>query len=99
MLHTYGTDYEQTKHQNLEAATFNGFFTGPGPHVATFLNSQMFDYEGLEGRLLSSSYTPEPGHPNYEPMLQALRTLFDRHQQQGQIAFEYETELYYGHVK
>lgn len=99
LLHTYGTDYEQTKHQNLEAATFNGFFTGPGPQVAAFPNRQMFDYRGLEGRLLSSSYTPEPGHPNHEPMLQALRALFDRHQIGGEVAFEYKTELYYGHVE
>ena len=50
---------------------------------------------GLEGRLLSSTYAPEPGHPEYEPMLAGLRALFDRHSQGGEIVFPYETRVYF----
>ena len=38
---------------------------------------QEFDYAGLEGRLLSSSYAPGPEHPKHRPMLHELRRIFD----------------------
>ena len=38
------------------------------------------DFEGLKGRLMSSSYAPEPGHPQHEPMLAGLREVFRRHE-------------------
>lgn len=98
LLQTYGTDYAETKHRNLLEEDLDSFFGDAGPQIVTFPNVQVFDYEGLEGRLLSSSYTPEPGHPNHAPMLQALRTVFEAHQVDGIVAFEYETKLYYGHV-
>jgi len=46
----------------------------------------------------SSSYTPEPGHPNYAPMLAALAEIFDAYQHEGRVAFEYATKLYYGRL-
>lgn len=68
----------------------------PQPH--SFDNEQRFDYTGLRGRLLSSSYVPEAGHPSYEPMLAALEQLFTTHQQAGQVVFEMDTKLYVGKV-
>jgi hypothetical protein len=98
LLNTYGTDYAEVHHRGN--ATEDGIerFYGGAPRVASFPNSQSFDFEGLRGRLLSSSYTPEPGHANHEPMLQALRAIFDEHQDGGRVTFEYETRLYYGRV-
>ena len=66
---------------------------------ARFSFSQRFDYEGLEGRLLSSSYAPEPDHPAYEAMLRDLRVVFDANQEDGQVNFDYETEVYYGRLE
>jgi hypothetical protein len=62
----------------------------------SFANSQYFDYEGLKGRLLSSSYAPLAGHPNYEPMLDHLKTIFEAPQAEGRIEFKYITRVYYG---
>jgi hypothetical protein len=59
---------------------------------------QDFDYAQLEGRLLSSSYAPGEGHPQYAPMLRELRRLFDAHQRDGQIGMDYLTRLYYGRL-
>jgi len=59
---------------------------------------QDFDYAGLEGRLLSSSYTPGPDHPSHAPMLRELRRIFDAHQAGGHVAFEYNTRLYFGQL-
>lgn len=97
LLLRFGTDYRQVDHAQLGPADFEGFFGGP--YTARFFaNQQRFDFEGLRGRLLSSSYAPGPGHPAHEPMLAALRGLFDRHQEEGWVRFEYDTELYVGEV-
>ena len=60
---------------------------------------QEFDCEGLEGRLLSSSYAPGPGHPNHAPMLRELRMIFDAHTSGGRVAFDYKTRVYFGQLK
>ena len=54
---------------------------------------------GCRGRLESSSYVPEAGHPNYQPMLAELRQIFDQHQQDGVVAIEYDTRLFYGKIQ
>ncbi len=64
-----------------------------------FENVQHFDLAGLEGRLLSSSYAPPPGDPNYAPMMQALARLFADHAVAGQVTVEYQTEVYYGRLE
>lgn len=99
LLQMHGTDYRQVDHRNVEASpdALPGFFGGPY-HQVRFDNAQVFDYAGLEGRLLSSSYAPGPGHPDHAPMLAELRRIFDRHQRGGRVVFEYDTNLYYGHL-
>ena len=63
-----------------------------------FENRQIFDFEGVKGRLLSSSYTPEPGHPAHQPMLDELAAIVRAHQVDGHVAFEYDTNVYYGQL-
>ena len=98
LLNTYGTDYAEVHHRGNATEDIIEQFYGRAPRLAVFPNSQSFDFEGLKGRLLSSSYTPEPGHPHHGPMLQALRAIFDEHQEGGRVTFEYETRLYYGQL-
>ena len=59
-------------------------------------NRQQFNEEGLIGRFLSSSYAPSADATEYEPMIQALKTLFETHQRKGSVIFNYDVELYYG---
>jgi hypothetical protein len=74
----------------------NEFFD-PAPYQErTFALRQEFDYAGIEGRLLSSSYAPGPEHPNYAPMLRDLRSIFDACEVGGRAAFEYKTRVYFG---
>jgi SAM-dependent methyltransferase len=91
----HGTDYVEVRRE-LDHSEIESFFADGSCRIANFNFQQTFDYQGFEGRLLSSSFVPEPGHPNYEPMLHDLRTIFDSHQKDGKVAFEYETEVYYG---
>jgi SAM-dependent methyltransferase len=98
LLITYGTDYRQV------AATYPGsrqmerFFGAGTFREKSFPNVQTFDFDGLRGRLLSSSYSPATGHPNREPMLEALARLFETHEQEGRVRFDYDTRVYYGRL-
>ncbi len=67
-------------------------------HKTVFPNVQVLDFVGLEGRLMSSSCAPKAGHPNHQPLVAALRDLFDRTSQNGTIDFAYSTRLYVGYA-
>lgn len=99
LLLRYATDYTEVNHRNTEEnpVTIPAFFGGEY-RVARFDNVQMFDLDGVRGRLLSSSYAPLEGHPNHKPMLDALEEAFTRHQTGGKIAFEYDTRVFYGRL-
>jgi SAM-dependent methyltransferase len=74
-------------------------FFAPGGFIEHSLPyAQMFDLEGLRGRLLSSSYVPPAGAPGHEPMLAALRSLFQAQQSGGRVAFEYDTRVFLGRL-
>jgi len=98
LLRTYGTDYEAVNHKHTDAKIIGPFFGANGCAQADFPNRQVFDWEALKGRLLSSSYAPEPGHPKHIPMLEALSGLFSKYQSNGKVVFEYDTLVYYGRL-
>lgn len=93
------SDYAQKNEKNVGDDDIRAFF-GATPHfnMARFENVQHLDWESLCGRALSSSYAPMPGHPEHEAFLSLLRRLFDDHQIDGYIDFEYDTRLYYGQL-
>jgi ubiquinone/menaquinone biosynthesis C-methylase UbiE len=96
LLKDYSTDYEQIDHRQITEDVIREFFGSGQFALKHFNNSQVFDYEGVKGRLLSSSYAPEQGHPNHEPMLAELERIFHAYQNEGRIVFEYVTQMYYG---
>ena len=97
LLLTYGTDYTEVRHERTTESV-NEFFD-PAPYrERAFDMRQEFDYAGVEGRLLSSSYAPGPGHPKHEPMLRELRQIFQAYAVNGRIMFEYKTRVYFGHL-
>jgi hypothetical protein len=97
LLLTYGTDYREVRHERT-TAEIAGFFAPSRFQSRIFETRQEVDYAGLEGRLLSSSYTPMPDHANYEPMLRELRRIFDAHQINDRATLEYNTLVYYGQL-
>jgi SAM-dependent methyltransferase len=98
LLLGYGTDYEEVRHERTTDSV-NDFFD-PAPYrERVFAMRQEFDYAGLEGRLLSSSYAPGPGHPKHAPMLEELRRIFEEHAAPGLVAFDYKTRVYFGRLK
>jgi SAM-dependent methyltransferase len=99
MLERYGTDYLRVRAAYPEAHTVRDFF-GDVPCAERNLSySQLFDWEGLAGRLHSSSYAPTEGHVNYAPMMAELRRIFDAYQEDGSLRMEYETKIYFGQLQ
>lgn len=98
LLLEFATDYEQINHTNIDAAVLSKVFGGTNFQIRKYPTFQDFDWEGLRGRLLSSSYAPAAGHPRHEPMLLELSRLFREHQSSGTVRFEYDTELYFGRL-
>ena len=93
LLLRHSTDYLQVDHKRITADVLRTFY-GPVFHHTMFDNHQVFDFEGIRGRLLSSSYVPLDN----ERMLEELRAIFAAHQQNGTVTFDYETTLYYGQL-
>jgi SAM-dependent methyltransferase len=98
MLKKFGTDYEQVKHANINEDDFKEFFKNGHYKKEIFANRQVFDFEGLKGRLLSSSYIPLPGEPKHDELMQELRRIYDLYNENSMITLFYDTELYYGEI-
>jgi ubiquinone/menaquinone biosynthesis C-methylase UbiE len=98
LLLTYGTDYEEVRHERTTDAV-NEFFDPAPFQERAFEMRQEFDYAGIEGRLLSSSYAPGKDHPQCAPMLRELRRIFDASAVEGRATFEYKTRMYFGRLR
>jgi len=98
LLQEFGNDYQDINHKNIQdPAVFTAFY-GAAPLEASFDNVQRFDFEGLVGRLRSSSYMPGLDDPRHGAMAARAREIFDRHQQADRVSFEYDCRVYYGMI-
>ena len=98
LLLTYGTDYQDVRHERT-TDEIGDFFTPSPFRTRVFEMRQEVDYAGLEGRLLSSSYVPQADEPNYVAMLQSLKRVFDRHQVNGRVSLDYLTRVFWGRLE
>lgn len=97
MMVEFGTDYQEVRHENVERQVPD-FFKPDTFTSRVFTNQQVFGLDGLQGRVRSASYTPEPEHPNFQPMMARIGELFAKYQQNGSVIFEYDTRVFYGHL-
>jgi SAM-dependent methyltransferase len=91
LLQTFSTDYAAIDHKNAKPDRLGIAF-----ERAQFANSQRFDFDGVAGRLLSSSYAPEADDPRYMPMMAELRRIVDAHQVDGAVDVLYTTDVFIG---
>jgi SAM-dependent methyltransferase len=97
LLETYAIDYAGVEHGRKGSPENIRSFFAPNPvHTATFDNRQVLDYDGLLGRLRSSSYVPAEGYPGHREMLDELERIFHDHDNRGRVVMEYDTRAYYG---
>jgi len=90
----HAIDYVTVDHRNIEPEMIAAFFAPAECTLKTFANSQTFDFEGLKGRLSSSSYVPNEGQTGYAPMIDALQELFSRYRDGDVITIHYDTNVY-----
>ena len=95
LLQEFGTDYNEINHKNVQGRDVFAAFFGAAPREATFNNTQHFDFDGLMGRLNSSSYVPGRDDPRHMAMARRAQEIFAAHQKGGTVAFEYDTRVFY----
>ncbi len=102
LINEFRTDNLAETHRvvlRAEAGELAAFFA-PQPMQRRMVPgvAQDFDFEGLKGRLLSSSYAPPPGHSWHAAMIAELQRVFDEHQRGGRVRFEHCTEICFGRL-
>jgi SAM-dependent methyltransferase len=98
LLQTYGTDYVSVAERYGDEPQMREWFGKGWRGTAAFDHCQLLDFDALRGRLMSSSYAPKPDHPDHEPMIAALRKLFNDYAVDGHISFDYDTRVYVDEV-
>lgn len=99
LLRDHAPDYAYVTHRELGESDLAAFFRPMPMSVHRFANRQTFDWDGLAGRVLSSSYVPEPGRPGHEALMKRLGELYQTHAEAGLVSFDYETTLYCGRLE
>lgn len=97
LLKTYCPEYTRVSSKWADEPRIRSFFAPAEIERAQFPNDQDVDFEGLRGRLMSSSYAPKDG-PLHEPMLAELRRIFEVHARSGLVRISYLTNVYFGFV-
>ncbi len=98
LIRNFGTDYARVSHHGVDDESLHEFYGTADYRLKSFDNWQTFDLNGLSGRLLSASYAPRAGHPNYSPMLSRLKDIYASYQRKGLVKFEYQTRVFVGRL-
>jgi SAM-dependent methyltransferase len=98
LLLTFAIDYKAVRHERT-TAVIGKFFDPDAYQERVFAMRQQFDYDGLAGRLLSSSYAPLEGHPSHAPMMLELKKIFRAHAKADAVEFAYNTRVFYAQLK
>jgi ubiquinone/menaquinone biosynthesis C-methylase UbiE len=97
ILLEFGTDYQKVRQTAINKKTFKRFFKEKY-EVKKFPNHEIFDFKGLKGRLLSSSYIPIVQGKRYNLMIKNLKSIFNKYERNGIIKFDYICEVYIGKI-
>jgi len=92
-------NYKKVHYKNIiSKSILNSFWGNNICSLVTFDNFQIFDFESLKGRFLSSSYTPIEIDSKYNKMIEHLRNIFLEFQVDNKVKFEYTTKVYFGKI-
>ncbi|MBK1817897.1 class I SAM-dependent methyltransferase [Luteolibacter yonseiensis] len=98
LLRKYAMDYQEVDHMKISPEILREFYDPATYETGIFSNRQQFDYEGLKGRCLSSSYIPNAGQPGHDDLIEELEALFAKYESGGQVEIGYQTMVYYGRL-
>jgi ubiquinone/menaquinone biosynthesis C-methylase UbiE len=94
LLLKHANDYQRVRHENIDQEKLGRFFEDEYQR-ATFANEQVFDFAGLRGRAVSSSYMPAEDDPKFPDLEKDLKSIFAKHAQNDRIKILYDTNIYY----
>lgn len=98
IIQQYSIDYNQVTHRNISQEIIQDFFAPHKFKKFTFHYEQRFDFEGLIGRITSSSYMPNESDENFPQLRKSIVDLFNAHKQNEMVTFAYNTFLYIGQI-
>ncbi len=98
LLIRFSEDYMKVDHRNVTETMLTNFFGHTQYGYRAFDNCQLFNWEGLKGRLFSMSYAPEAHQKAYHQMLEELGRIFRKNAVFGEIKFDYLTKMYFGQL-
>jgi ubiquinone/menaquinone biosynthesis C-methylase UbiE len=93
IIQKYSSDYNQIAHKNITDDIIRQFFNSKiEKHLFTY--EQQFDFEGLLGRITSSSYMPTQSDPKFEPMKNEVEILFNQFKEADVVKYKYVTRVF-----
>lgn len=98
VLLDYGIDYVAVKQQHMGRKRLAQFFAPSPMQCAIVPNPQGLTLEALEGRVLSSSWSPQPGHPRFQAMRAALAQLFAETEENGLVTMHHDCVVCWGRL-
>jgi SAM-dependent methyltransferase len=98
LLRQFGTDYASVKESYPSEQHMRDFFGANLYNSHELPNFQEFDFDGVAGRLRSSSFIPTQDHLNFAPMMEELQRMFAEYNQDGRVRLEYSTHVYFGRL-
>lgn len=94
LLLEFATDYEKVRHENVTKEKIEKLFERKFSE-RVFPNKQVFDFNGLKGRLLSSSYMPAETDTAADAVISELQRLFAKYAENDKIEVLYDTRVFY----
>jgi SAM-dependent methyltransferase len=91
-------EYDEVGRGQRDRDTVTRLFAAKPFETLEDSHQQTFDWQGLRGRVLSSSYVPKPGAPGHDQLMNELRRAFEAHQHDGHVQFDYVTRLHVGRL-
>lgn len=98
LLCDYGVDYREVQRCHIPEEKIAAFFAPSEMKRVTFPNSQALTLEALQGRILSASYMPQPGHSRFNEMRAATERLFLENERNGEVTLQQECVVCYGRL-
>jgi len=98
LIGQYGVDYPQVSQRRIDTEEVLSFFAPDAPKYRVFEHEDLLTLEQLQGRMLSYSFMPGETSPIYHEMSEAIRDLFGRYQQDGNVRLSYTTRLFIGGI-
>jgi SAM-dependent methyltransferase len=98
LLIDYGIDYQEVQRRHFPEGKIAEFLAPSPTRRANFPNPQPLSLEALEGRILSSSYMPQPVQPRFREMCAAIHRLFAENERNGEVTLQQDCVVGYGQL-